>query len=126
VSSGESVRVATHADLPAITETISRAFHHDPTWGWAFPDEARRQEQFGVWWRFLIEAAMRFPEPAVYVTGGAEAAAIWLPPGESELSPDDEARLPGLVRELVGDRADQFMELLEGFARRPPRRGHRH
>jgi GNAT superfamily N-acetyltransferase len=114
------VRVATWADVPAITETISLAFHDDPTWSWAFPDETRRQEQFAVWWRLLIEAALRFPKPAVYLTDGAEAAAIWLPPGESELSPEDEARLPGLVRELVEDHSAQFMELLEGFERVQP------
>jgi GNAT superfamily N-acetyltransferase len=109
------VRVATQADVPAIVETISLAFHDDPTWSWAFPDEARRQEQVAVWWRFLVEAAMRFEKPAVFVTDGAEAAAIWLPPGESEMSPEDEARVPGLVRDLVGDHAEEFMELLEGF-----------
>jgi ribosomal protein S18 acetylase RimI-like enzyme len=115
VSSGEKVRVATPADVPAITETISLAFHDDPTWSWAFPDEERRHEQYVVWWRFLIEAAMRFDDPAVFVSDGAEAAAIWLPPGESELSAEDEARVPGLVQELVGGHADEFMELLEGF-----------
>jgi GNAT superfamily N-acetyltransferase len=115
MSAGENVRVATPADVPAITETISLAFQNDPTWSWAFPDEARRQEQFAVWWRFLIESAMRFEEPAVFVTEGIEAAAIWLPPGEGELSPEDEDRVPGLVRELVGGHAEGFMELLEGF-----------
>ncbi len=112
---GEKVRVAEPADVPAITETISLAFHDDPTWSWAFPDESRRQEQYAVWWRLLIEAALRFEEPAVFVTDGVEAAAIWLPPGENELSAADEERVPEIVRELVGDHADAFMELLEGF-----------
>src|SRR4051794_30055675 len=113
MSAAESVRVARQADIPAITETISLAFHDDPTWSWAFPDEARRQEHYAVWWRFLIEATMRFEEPAVFVTDGVEAAAIWLPPGEGELSAEDEERVPAIVRELVGDHADDFMELLE-------------
>ena len=115
MSSGEKVRVATPVDVPAITETISLAFHGDPTWSWAFPDPARRQEQYAIWWRFLIEAALRFDQPAVFVTDRVEAAAIWLPPGEGELSAEDEARVPAMVRELVGDRADEFMELLEDF-----------
>ena len=112
---GERVRVAAPADVPAITQTISLAFHDDPTWSWAFPDDQRRQAQFAIWWRFLIEGAMRFEHPAVFVTEGIEAAAIWLPPGEGEFSAEDEQRVPGLVRELVGDRAGDFMELLEGF-----------
>ena len=115
MSSGEKVRVATPADVPAITETISLAFHDDPTWSWAFPDPARRHEQYAIWWRFLIEAGLRFDQPAVFVTDRVEAAAIWLPPGEGELSAEDEARVPAMVRELVGDRADEFMELLEHF-----------
>jgi len=114
------VRVAESADVPAITETIALAFHDDPTWSWAFPDEERRHEQSAVWWRFLIEAAMRFENPAVFVTEGAGAAAIWLPPGESEMSPEDEARVPGIVGGLVADHAGEFMELLEGFERVQP------
>jgi ribosomal protein S18 acetylase RimI-like enzyme len=115
MSTGERVRVATPADVPAITETISLALHDDPTWSWAFPDDERRQEQYAIWWRFLIEGAMRFENPAVFVTEGIEAAAIWLPTGEGEYSPEDEAKVPGIVRELVGDRADEFMKLLDGF-----------
>jgi GNAT superfamily N-acetyltransferase len=115
VPTGETVRVASPADIPAITETISLAFHDDPTWSWAFPDDRRRQEQFAIWWRFLIEGAMRFDDPAVFVTEKAEAAAIWLPPGEGELTADDLERVPRIARELVGDRASDFMELLEGF-----------
>jgi GNAT superfamily N-acetyltransferase len=115
VPNGEKVRAATPADVAAITETISLAFHEDPTWSWAFPDAARRQDQYAVWWRLLIEEAMRFENPAVFVTERVEAAAIWLPPGESELSSEAAARLPGIVRELVGDHADAFAELLDGF-----------
>jgi GNAT superfamily N-acetyltransferase len=115
LTNGQKVRAARPADVPAITETISLAFHDDPTWSWAFPDEETRQQQFGVWWRFMIESALRFEEPAVFVTNGIEAAAIWLPPGERELTPEDEARIPDILRSLVGDRRDEFIELLERF-----------
>lgn len=113
--SGEKVRVAAHADIPAIIETISLAFHEDPTWSWAFPDPEERQAQYTVWWGLLIEGAMRFEQPAVRVTDGIEAAAIWLPPGERELTPENEARAPVILRELVGDRDAEVMELLERF-----------
>jgi GNAT superfamily N-acetyltransferase len=112
---GQKVRVAEPADVPAITKTISLAFHDDPTWSWAFPEAHRRQEQYAVWWRLLIESALRFQEPAVFVTDRVEAAAVWLPPGKSELSAADEERVPGIVQELVGDHADAFLELLERF-----------
>jgi GNAT superfamily N-acetyltransferase len=120
VSTEETIRVATPADVPAIAETISVAFHDDPTWSWAFPDEAQRQKQYAIWWRFLLEGAMRFEHPAVYVTDGIEAAAIWLPPGEAELTTEDLARVPSILDELVPGRVDAFMELLEGFERVQP------
>jgi GNAT superfamily N-acetyltransferase len=120
VHPGEKVRVAGQADIPAVTETISLAFHDDPTWSWAFPDEARRQEQYAVWWRFLIDGAMRFPRPSVFVTEGMEAAAIWLPPGEAEVSAEAEARMPSLLRELVGDHTDDFLELINRFEAAQP------
>jgi GNAT superfamily N-acetyltransferase len=121
VASGEKVRVARHEDIPAIVETISLAFHDDPTWSWAFPEQAERQRQYAAWWGFLIEAAMRFEPPAVFVTDRMEAAAIWFPPGEDELTPENEREMPVLLRGLVGDRVDDLMELMERFERIQPR-----
>lgn len=68
------IRSATWADLSAVTETISLAFHDDPTWSWAFPDPLRRQQQYAVFWRFLIGGALRYPW--VLMTEASEAAAI--------------------------------------------------
>ena len=117
--------MATPADLDAITETISLAFHDDPTWSWAFPDADRRQEQYRVWWHFLINGALRFDSPPVFMTEGAEAAAIWLPPGAGELSLEDEARVPGLLSDLVGDHADDVLELIARFEdAQPPQPPH--
>jgi GNAT superfamily N-acetyltransferase len=43
------------------------------------------------------------------------------PPDGTELTPEDEARVPSLLRDLVGDHAPAFLELLERFdAARPP------
>jgi GNAT superfamily N-acetyltransferase len=103
-----------------MTETISLAFHDDPTWSWAFPDSSQRQRQYAIWWGLLLEGAMRFESPAVFVTDGVEAAAIWLPPGESELSPEQEERLPGTARELLGGHSDDVLELIERFERIQP------
>ena len=108
-----TTRTATRADLPAVTETISLAFHGDPTWSWAFPDPARRQEQYGVFWRFMIAGALRYPW--VLMTDGCEAAAVWIPPHGTEIAEEDEARLGPLLEEIVGDRAGEVIELLERF-----------
>ena len=43
------------------------------------------------------------------------AASVWIPPGEPELSDEDEAKVEPLLRELVGSHADGVLELLERF-----------
>jgi GNAT superfamily N-acetyltransferase len=117
---GITARVASaDADLDAVTETISLAFHEDPTWSWAFPDAGRRQAQYAVFWRLLITGAMRYPW--VLVTDGCEAASVWIPPGGTELSEDDEGRVEPLLRDLVGPRAGEVLELVERFDAAHPR-----
>ena len=44
-------RIATPSDTDAIVSVFTSAFFHDPVWGPAFPDEARRAEQAAVMWR---------------------------------------------------------------------------
>lgn len=119
-ANGIATRVARRADLEAVTETISLAFHEDPTWGWAFPDAARRQEQYASLWGFMIGAAMRYPW--VLMTDGCEAASVWIPPGGTELSEEDEARVEPLLNDLVGARAGDVVELLERFDRAHPKK----
>jgi hypothetical protein len=117
---GVAARVAsTDADLDAVTETISLAFHDDPTWSWAFPDASRRQEQYAVFWRLLIAGAMRYPW--VLLTERCEAAAVWIPPGGTEIPAEDEKRVEPLVQDLVGPRAGEVLELLERFDAAHPR-----
>jgi GNAT superfamily N-acetyltransferase len=115
VAPGEKVRLATPRDVPAITTTLCLAFHDDPTWSWAFPDPNRRQDEYAIVWGLYVRNAMRFDEPAVFVTDGVEAAADWLPPGEPELGPEDDARFPEILRELEGERIDDLMELMHRF-----------
>jgi len=113
VEGKEHIHIARPSDAEAITETISLAFHEDPTWAWAFPDDERRQARYAIWWRLLIDGAMRYPW--VLVTERCEVSAIWIPPGGTEVAPEDEARIPSLLQELVGDHAPSVLELLRRF-----------
>ena len=116
---GLTARSATWADLTAVTETISLAFHDDPTWSWAFPDPVRRQEQYAVFWRFMVAGALRYPW--VLMTEACEAAAVWIPPSGTEIAEADEARVGPLMKELAGERAGEVMDLFALFEAAHPK-----
>lgn len=103
-----AARVATPDDVDAVAETLTLAFKDDPVWGpYAFPDlgHARRI------WRMAATIEMRFG--ASYVTDACEAVAIWIPPGEPEMTEDHEAEFEALAHELMG--ADQAGIALDAF-----------
>jgi GNAT superfamily N-acetyltransferase len=108
-----NARVAGAADLDAIVETISVAFHDDPVWSWAFPDAQRRPEQFRRWWPLFVESAL--PHGCTWVADGAATIAVWTPPNRPELTDEAEARIPGLLTELLGDRAPAVLTALLRF-----------
>jgi GNAT superfamily N-acetyltransferase len=108
------MRVATTDDIDAITATISTAFHHDPVWSWAFPDDARRQAQYMEFWRPFVAGAV--VHLWVFVTDRCEAAALWIPPGEPEFLPEDEPEMVPLAERLLGPAGGARIEhLFERF-----------
>ena len=108
-------RVATAADLDGVTETLWQAFRDDPIWTWAFPDK----EQLRPWWRFLIESALRYPW--TWVLDDYAAAAVWIPPGSSELTEAEEQRVEPLLRDLAGGKYPEVVELVGRFEATHPR-----
>jgi GNAT superfamily N-acetyltransferase len=108
-------RVATEADLDRLSVTLAAAFRGDPLWNWAFPDHAKLEP----WWRFLIASALR--HPWVWVAADVSAAAVWIPPGGTELTADEEQQVEPLLKKLVGPRAGEVMDLLERFESSHPR-----
>ena len=102
-------RIAGQDDLDGLTNTLTLAFENDPLWRWAFPEPGTLEP----FWRFFVESALRYP--SVWVSGDYAAAAVWIPPGESELTAEDEERVEPLLRRLIGDRATDVMALLDRF-----------
>lgn len=109
----------TDADAAAVTELFTLAFYEDPTWGWAFPDPQARMDHHRRLWGLFMRSAV--PYGWVWMTDDQGAAALWIPPGESELSDEDEARVEPLLSELIGPRADEVLELLDRFDSNHPR-----
>lgn len=107
------VKVATADDFDRVVEILVGAFNQDPTWSWAFPDESRRAEQHRELWRLMVEGAMRYP--TVWTNADQTATALWIPPGGTEMSAGQTARLEPLVTGMLGDGAGRVMDAFEGF-----------
>ena len=72
-----------------------------------------------VWWRFWVSSAV--PQGCVYLTEGAGAAALWIPPGGDECPPQDEDHVEPLLQALVGERSGLIRETLDRFETNHPR-----
>jgi GNAT superfamily N-acetyltransferase len=107
------MRVAGASDVDAVVNTISFAFYDDPVWSWAFPEDDRRAAQFRRWWPLFVQSAL--PHGFLWMADRAETIAVWVPPGMPELSDEAEAQIPGLLDELLGDRARLVLEGLLQF-----------
>jgi GNAT superfamily N-acetyltransferase len=118
--SAVNARVAGPDDVRAVTEIISSSFHDDPVWGdVAFPDRAGRRTHHDAFWAFQIASAMRYPW--TYITPGFEAAAVWIPPGGTEFTPDEEDQVEPFLRDLVGPEVTAgLVDIFARFTREYP------
>jgi GNAT superfamily N-acetyltransferase len=110
-------RIAEAGDIPAATRTIVSAFSEDPVWGWAL--EGAPTEAVFAWWSFLLTSALRYPW--LRVTGSRESVALWIPPGGTELTADEEEELVPIVAALANERASLFPEIIRLFEENHPR-----
>jgi hypothetical protein len=112
-------RRATASDVDDVVTILTGAFADDPTWSWVFPDQSLRTEQLSRLWALLVEGAMRYPW--VWLTDGATAASVWIPPGGTDLSAEQEAAFEPAVVELMGSQAERVLDAVESFERAHPR-----
>ena len=106
-------RRADRADSAGMAATLAGAFFHDPVWGWAFSDAARRTAQHEAWFRLELDSALA--HRWVWTTPGHEAVALWIPPGQPELTDADIAELRTLLHETTGERAELILEVMDCF-----------
>ena len=108
------MRVATPGDLEAMVSTVSSAFLTDPLWAPMFPDAERRAAQMTALWRLLAGSALRYPW--TFMTEQVESAAVWLPPGSTDLTDVESAGFEEFLVELVGEAgAAAIVRLSEQF-----------
>jgi len=116
-------RAATRDDLPAVAACLTSAFGEDPLWGrWTFPDQASRAQRLHELMHFWALAAVR--HPWVRLTEDAEAVAVWLPPGEPEMTSEQEGVFGRLLVNLLGPRAGELEALFDCFDEHHPKEPH--
>jgi GNAT superfamily N-acetyltransferase len=79
-----AVRTASADDLAGLVDVLTAAFHDDPLMSWAFPDRAVRPVRLRGLWAFLGGEGYLPFGASTMVPGdsGADAAALWLAPGQ--------------------------------------------
>lgn len=107
------VRLATERDVDGVTATLVAAFESDPLWNWAFP-----QGGLDALWRLLVASAMRYS--LIRVADDCAAASVWIPPGGTELTTEEEASLGPMLEAQIGSRAAEVLELFERMERAHP------
>jgi ribosomal protein S18 acetylase RimI-like enzyme len=98
-------------DVEAAADVLAAAFADDPLWAWATPDVERRPAQLRGLWRTAVQGAVRYPW--TWLTEPLAAVAVWIPPGGTELSPEQEARAEDEVGELMGEHAGRVRTVAE-------------
>jgi GNAT superfamily N-acetyltransferase len=116
-------RAAAPDDVPAVSACLTSAFNEDPVWGlWTFPEEASREQRLGELMRFWALAGVR--HPWVRMTDRAEAVAVWIPPGEPEMTGREEEVFAALLAALLGPRVDEVSALFDDFDEHHPEEPH--
>ena len=108
-------RAARSDEVDAVTDTIARAFAHDPIWEPALRRSDGGTAHHAPYWRLFVEGALR--HGTLRTTPGGEAVAVWLPPGGVELTDAGTAALEALVAKALDDAGrDALHELFDRFA----------
>ncbi len=113
------VRRALLDDCELLTSIITLAFANDPLWSRAMDLEDGSTEHHARFWRLFIEGALRYNW--VWLTVGGEATSIWIPPGGTEMSGEQEVHLTEMANECLGSAVEDYLELLTRFDAAHPR-----
>lgn len=107
------------ADVDLVTSIITLAFTHDPLWGHAMAPPDGRTAHHAAFWRLFVEGALRYPFTSL--VGSGQATSLWIPPGGTEMTAEQEQRLADLAAEHLGPSAGDYLELLSRFDAAHPR-----
>lgn len=82
------VRPTTTDDRDAVIRALSEAFADDPVFSWIYPDAETRHRVLPGFFALFEEHSR--DRGGNLIAGGGHGAAIWVPPGQSLVDPEDE------------------------------------
>ena len=92
--------------------SLARAFTDDPVFSWVVPDEGRRRRMLPTLFALFANAVRH--HDAMYIAGGAVAAALWVPAGQPAMAEGDGEAFGALVEEVCGPDANRVFEVERG------------
>ena len=117
---GDNARVAATADVETVTEIITLAFAEDPVWKRFVAQPGEQPGDPADFWRPFVLGALRYPW--VWLWNGAEATSVWIPPGGTEMSTQQEEAFGRLVTSRLGANGAAYLEnLMSLFEANHPR-----
>ncbi|WP_337309583.1 GNAT family N-acetyltransferase [Candidatus Aeolococcus gillhamiae] len=105
-----SARRAAPAEVDLVATIFGLALAQDPLWSRAL--RTLPLEQRAPLWHLFVEGGIR--HSWTWLADGGAAASVWIPPGETELGPEQEAQVDEFALQLGPGEAD-FRELLSRF-----------
>jgi len=112
-------RRAASEDVDLVTNIVTLAFSSDPLWSWVFERSEGRTDTHGAFWRLFVEGALRYRDSSV--AAGGEATTLWIPPGGTDMTAEQEKLLKDLVIQYLGSNADTCFELFARLEAAHPR-----
>ena len=103
-------RAATPGDIDRLVECLTLAFRDDPVWGVALARPDGSTGHHAAFWRPHVEGALRYS--TVFTTEDVSAVAVWIPPGGTELSDEQEAEVARLVEASLEPTSARAMSTL--------------
>lgn len=108
------MRTATAHDAGLVTEIIALAFADDPVWGPALTRPDGSVAHRIPFWQRFVDGAL--PHGMVHIADDDAAIALWIPPGEDEMSDEAVDELRDIVTtELPAESHDPMFALWERF-----------
>jgi GNAT superfamily N-acetyltransferase len=106
-------RLAAPSDRDLVVEVITLAFADDPLWSRALARPGGGTDLERRYWGILVDGALR--HRSTWLADDGAAVAVWIPPGGTELTDQQEHEIVELVTGELGSGADDCLTLLGRF-----------